>query len=61
MTIFYIHPLTDTVRQAPFACFDSQDALDKLKEFVKIFGCSCIMALATDFEFPEGWEYIING
>jgi hypothetical protein len=61
MTIFYTHPLTDTPRQASIACFDSQDALNKLKEFVEIFGRECIVALATDFEFSEGWGYIING
>jgi len=61
MTIFYSVVGSVIPRTSPIACFDREDALAKLEEFIALRGRDCIIALATDFEFPEGWSLVING
>ena len=61
MTIFYSVLGSVVPRHTSIACFDREDALAKLEEFIALRGRDCIIALATDFDFSEGWKLVLNG
>jgi len=59
MSVYYMFP-SGTVRPVVFAVFDELDALDKLKEFCVLHLASRVMAVVTDFDFSDGWDWIMT-
>lgn len=59
MTIYFDYG-GGTVLPSAIGVFDSQDALEKLKQFCTNHDPRKVVAIATDFEFPQGWDWIIQ-